>query len=169
MRYYGGVFNRDTWKDGGAGADPGTIFDNDRLDDQTEGRVGPVVVASTEVDALGNTAVAADTDWREGVEPGALPNPAMVADFEVPGVLDIDRRLKHHTLADFGAEEAEGEGFEARGGVEGVLEEEGVGEVPEEAGYKAAAWIVPTIVECREIDLHPALSLFSFSMLSRFV
>ena len=125
----------DTWKDGGASADPGAVFDDDRFDDQAEGGVGPVVVAGAEVDALGDAAVAADADRREGVEPGTLSDPAMVTDFQVPGILDVDRRFEHHTLANFGAEEAEGEGFKARGGVEGVLEEEGIGEVPEETSY----------------------------------
>ena len=86
----------------------------------------------------------------------------MVANFEVPGVFDVDRRLEHHALADFGTEEAKGEGFEARGGVEGVLEEECVGEVPEEAGYKAAAWRIPRVVKFREIDRH--MKSFSYAL-----
>jgi len=66
------------------------------------------VVAGAEVDPLGDAAVAADADRREGVEPGPLSDPAVVTDFEFPGVLDVDRRLEHHALSDLGAEEAEG-------------------------------------------------------------
>ena len=66
-------FDGDAGEDGGAGANPGAVFDDDRFDDQAEGGVGPVVVAGAEVDALGDAAVAADADRGEGVEPGSLP------------------------------------------------------------------------------------------------
>ena len=72
-------FDGDAGEDGGAGADPSAVFDDNRFDYQAEGGVGPVVVAGAEVDPLGDAAVAADADRREGVEPGPLPDPAMVA------------------------------------------------------------------------------------------
>lgn len=87
--------------------------------------------------------VVADLYEGEGVEPGVLADPRVVADLQVPGVFDVDGGFEHHPLSYSRAEQAEDDFFGSGRGIERVLEEEGVDEMPECAGQEAAAGVVP--------------------------
>jgi hypothetical protein len=68
------------------GGNPSAIADKDGGSLQTKSGVLAVVVAGTEVAILGNSAVLPDADAIETIEDHIISDPAIVTDFDFPGI-----------------------------------------------------------------------------------
>lgn len=133
-------------------ADPGSIFDDNGFHHERHDGIGPVVVAGAEIGSLGNTDIGADGDGNEIVDPGTLAEPDMIANGELPRILDVDAGFDDEAVADGGAEAAEDAGFEAVGDEEGVEEGEGFDDEPESAVPEWLAGVVVAIVGAGEVN-----------------
>lgn len=96
-----------SWTDDAPSANPGSVAQRYRLDQQTECGIGPVVVSCAEVSRLRNTDIAAYVDASEIINPGVLADPGAIADREESRELDADSRFDHYAGSNSGAEEAE--------------------------------------------------------------
>lgn len=72
------------------GPHPDTILDHNRSYNEIESLFRVIVVTGAEIGPLGDTDIAADTDFVQRVEQDAFADPGVVADFEVPGIFDVD-------------------------------------------------------------------------------
>ena len=66
------------WREDALGTYPGTLAKFDRSDQETKGRVTPIMVSGAKVSTLRDTDVRTNSNGREIVNPGAFTNPAMV-------------------------------------------------------------------------------------------
>jgi hypothetical protein len=67
---------------------------------------GPIVVAGAEIGSLRNAGMRSDRDRGEIIDPNVFAEPAVVANFEVPGEFDSNAWLYVDALADTGSEQA---------------------------------------------------------------
>jgi hypothetical protein len=91
----------------GASAYPRSHADLDRLYDEAEGRIGPIVVAGTDVAALRKASATSNGDRREIVNPAVLAKPHIIAYGQNPGLLDADSRLNDYAASHGRSEGAE--------------------------------------------------------------
>lgn len=101
------------------------------------------MVAGAQVSTLGNADVGADPDAKESVQPDAFADPAMVADLQQPGRLDIDAGLEQDAVPDPRAEQTQQPDFQARRWIERVLQKQGIDTVPNGARDKSASLVMP--------------------------
>ena len=137
---YGAASDGDAGADKNAGGEPGFGLNGDEAADHVESGAGVVVVSRCQIAMLGDAGVVADADFAQGVERGVVADPAVVADGQLPGVGDFDRRTDDDAAADFGAEEAEKEATPSIEELRGPAEERGLDEPPKlhEPGGSAA-------------------------------
>jgi hypothetical protein len=117
--------------DHGSCADPDSVLDRDGPEDQVEGRLFVIVISRAEVGTLGKTVVTSDLDRRQIIDPGASADPSEVADFQKPGIFDVDARLNEDAPADLGSEEAQEERFEPIGIGHSAHEKNHIDKVPD--------------------------------------
>jgi hypothetical protein len=99
--------NRDTGANQGPGTDPSSIIDMDRSRNCGKTRVSPVVIASTKVNALGNTDIVSYVNPREIVDPTVFSDPAGIANRQSPRVFDANAGLDYNIPPDARAEESQ--------------------------------------------------------------
>src|SRR5580658_6587941 len=86
--------------DDGPGTDPHPIFQYDRRRKKIKTRFTVIVTPRQEQAALRKRNVTADDHLRQIVDTYLLPDPGMLPHRQLPGELDIDRRLDDHSLRD---------------------------------------------------------------------
>ena len=116
--------------DHGFGRHPHAVLEGDRLAEEAEQRVVPVVVAGEQVGALADANVRTDRHRGVIVDPHAFAEPDVVADLQKPRILDGDARLDHQAVADAGAKGAQHSRLPARRQDQGTLEDERARHVP---------------------------------------
>ena len=125
------AFHGDSGADDSFRSYPGTVFKDDGLNDEVEGRFLIVVVAGEEHGSLRKAGIGADLYGGKIVYPNIFSYPGVVFDLEEPWIFDVYRWVDADTFAYFGSKQTQQEHLQSAGGVPGVFEEEDVGEVPE--------------------------------------
>lgn len=99
--------DRDTRQDNGLRSDPGAGVDCYGPNLEAKCWIVPVMVASTEINALREADIVLECDVCQVVDPTILSNPTMIADAEPPGVFHADAGFDDYTSANLGTEYAQ--------------------------------------------------------------
>lgn len=76
---------------------PRSVAYINRVDQEPECRIGPVVIARAEIRTLRNTHMVAQSYRGDVIDPAVFSNPAVVAHSEEPWILYSHPGLDHHT------------------------------------------------------------------------
>lgn len=117
------AFHGDSGADDGFCSYPGTVFEDDGLNDEVEGRFLVVVVAGEEHGSLGEAAIGADMHCSEVINPDIFSYPGVVSDLQEPGVFDVNRWVDADTFANPGSKQTQQKHLQSAGGIPGVFEE----------------------------------------------
>ena len=99
------AFHGDSGADDGFCSYPGTVFKDDGLNDEVEGRFLIVVVAGEEHGSLGEAAIGADLYGGKIVDPNIFSDPGVVSDLEEPRVFDVYRWVDADAFANRGTKQ----------------------------------------------------------------
>lgn len=88
------------------------------------------MVPRTKIDSLRDAAVGADCDQGKVIDPHPFPNPGLIADRQLPWILDIDTRFYDHTITNLCSKEAEHDPFYRIEGKQPGVKEESIDKVP---------------------------------------
>lgn len=146
--------NCDTGAEQGSGGNPSAVAHRDRLDHEAEGRIGPIVIASAEVSALGDADIGSEADLGQIVDPGILADPGVVTDRKFPWVLDSDARLDDDAVADGRTEGPEQKDPQSGRWEQCAAEQWQPEKEPNGLDPAGPAGLIPAIVESGEVDGH---------------
>src|SRR5450631_3724006 len=138
----------------GEGAHPASLIEGDGHTHEAEAGIFVVVVAGEQIRSLRDANVVADGHADEVVDPRAFADPGVLADAQMPGVLDVYPRLDNHPRADARAEQAKQCSLGSRDRQQPSRKQRGIADVPEQAHDKATPWGVAPVVVVRQIDCH---------------
>jgi hypothetical protein len=103
-----GSFSQDdTRSEDTHGADPGSVVELNRGNHEPEAWVLPIMVTGAEVRSLRHAYAGANMNGGEVVDPAALTNPAVIPNYEMPGILDANAGLDNNPLTDPSPKEPE--------------------------------------------------------------
>src|ERR1035438_2076950 len=116
-----------------------------RCNHQSKVWITPVMIAGAEVGALRDADIIAELHGGEIIDPTVLANPAIVAYFKMPRVLDRDSRFNDHSIANSGTKKAQ-EGYAPGRSHPGNPVQRQSDKQPSYAPHNRASWVVPGVV-----------------------
>ena len=128
------------------GASPCSTLQLHRPNNQAERGIAPVMIARADIATLRDADIVVKPNSCQVIDPGALTNPAMLSNLEMPGILDGDLRMDHDAVADLCAKQAQKCCSKTRERQQRAAKQRQADEHPSSPNQQRSSWRIPAVV-----------------------